>query len=104
MIFIVISDDEVVVVVVNWKMLIGYVLLLNYCNYWWVVGYVEEMDVIEKVIEVKEFDKIFLLMSDKWLLDNMFYGFVFKVCEGVEVWFDVGISIFILVFLFVNGG
>ncbi len=100
----VIDDDEKAAAAVNRKTLTGYVSLPNYRNYWRAAGYVEEMDAIEKAIEAKEFDKLPSLMSDKWLSDNTLYGSVSKVREGVEAWFDAGISTPILVPSSANGG
>ena len=42
-------------------------------------------------------------MSDKWLTDNTLFGPVSHVREGVEAWFDAGITTPILVPSSANG-
>ncbi len=100
----VIDDDKEAAAAVNRKTLTMYVQLPNYRNYWKSCGYVEEMDAIEKAIAAKEFDKLPGLMSDKWLSDNTLYGSATEVRDGIEAWFDAGVSTPIIVPSSTKGG
>jgi NAD(P)-dependent dehydrogenase (short-subunit alcohol dehydrogenase family)/alkanesulfonate monooxygenase SsuD/methylene tetrahydromethanopterin reductase-like flavin-dependent oxidoreductase (luciferase family) len=60
-------------------------------------GYVEEMAAIAKAIERGERDRIPSLMSDRWLADVTLFGTAAQVREGVEAWFDAGVTTPILV-------
>lgn len=100
----VIDDDKEAAAAVNRKTLTGYVQLPNYRNYWRACGYVEEMDAIENAIAAKEFDKLPSLMSDKWLSDNTLFGSTTDVRDGIEAWFDAGITTPIIVPSSTKGG
>ncbi len=100
----VIDDDKDAAGAVCRKTLTGYAQLPNYRNYWKQCGYVEEMDAIEKAIEAKEFDKLPSLMSDKWLSDNTLYGSATHVRDGIEAWFDAGVTTPIIVPSSTKGG
>ena len=97
MIPICISDDRAAAMERNRKTLVMYVSLPNYRNYWIEAGYVEEMAAIEKAIERGERDRIPSLMSDRWLADVTLFGTAAEVREGVEAWFDAGVTTPILV-------
>jgi alkanesulfonate monooxygenase SsuD/methylene tetrahydromethanopterin reductase-like flavin-dependent oxidoreductase (luciferase family) len=97
MIPICISDDRAAAMERNRKTLVMYVSLPNYRNYWTEAGYVEEMAAIEKAIERGERERITSLMSDRWLADVTLFGTASQVREGVEAWFDAGVSTPILV-------
>ncbi len=88
----VIDDDEKAAAAINRRILTGYVALPNYRNYWKEAGYREEMEAIEQAIARNEMDKLPSLMSDKWLSDNTLYGSVRKVRDGIEAWFDAGLT------------
>ena len=97
MIPICISDDRAAAMERNRKTLVMYVSLPNYRNYWIEAGYVEEMAAIAKAIERGERDRIPSLMSDRWLADVTLFGTAAQVREGVEAWFDAGVTTPILV-------
>jgi alkanesulfonate monooxygenase SsuD/methylene tetrahydromethanopterin reductase-like flavin-dependent oxidoreductase (luciferase family) len=97
MIPICISDDRAAAMERNRKTLVMYVSLPNYRNFWTEAGYVEEMAAIAKAIERGERDRIPSLMSDRWLADVTLFGTAAQVREGVEAWFDAGVTTPILV-------
>jgi len=92
-----ISDDRAAAMERNRKTLVMYVSLPNYRNYWVEAGYVEEMAAIEKATLRGERDRITSLMSDRWLADVTLFGTAAEVREGVEAWFEAGVSTPILV-------
>src|SRR3954466_14310513 len=89
---------------VNRKTLTGYVSLPNYRNYWKEAGYVEEMEGIEKALAAGERDRVPELMSDRWLADVTLFGSAAEVRDGVEAWFEAGVSTPILVPSSTSGG
>ena len=92
-----ISDDVEAAAAVNRKTLTGYAMLPNYRNYWKEAGYVEEMEAIEKALEAGERERVPELLSDRWLADTTLFGSASTVREGVEAWFEAGVSTPILV-------
>jgi len=92
-----ISDDRAAAMERNRKTLVMYVSLPNYRNYWTEAGYVEEMAAIAKAIERGERDRIPSLLSERWLADVSLFGTAAQVREGVEAWFDAGVTTPILV-------
>jgi alkanesulfonate monooxygenase SsuD/methylene tetrahydromethanopterin reductase-like flavin-dependent oxidoreductase (luciferase family) len=100
----VIDADKQAAAAVMRRTLTGYVQLPNYRNYWKEAGYVEEMEAVEAAIARKEIDRLPSLMSDRWLADNGLYGSAAKVREGVEAWFDAGITTPIIVPSSTSGG
>ena len=100
----VIDDDAQAAAAVMRRTLTLYVQLPNYRNYWKEAGYVEEMEAIEAAIARKEFDRLPSLMGERWLADNCLYGSASKVREGIEAWFDAGISTPIIVPSSTTGG
>lgn len=92
-----ISDDVEAAKAVNRRTLTSYAHLPNYRNYWKEAGYVEEMEAIEAAIAAGENERVPELLSDRWLADCTLFGSVAEVREGVEAWFDAGISTPILV-------
>ncbi|MCP3910218.1 MAG: LLM class flavin-dependent oxidoreductase [Actinomycetia bacterium] len=99
-----IDDDREAAAAVNRRTLTGYVQLPNYRNYWKAAGYVEEMDSIEAAARAGDVESIPGLMSDAWLSDATLYGSAEEVREGVEAWFDAGITTPILVPSSTSGG
>ncbi len=99
-----ISDDVEAAAAVNRKTLMAYVGLPNYRNYWKAAGYVEEMEGIEKARAAKDFDSIPKFMHERWLNDTTLFGPLSKVREGLERWFDLGVSTPILVASSTSGG
>jgi alkanesulfonate monooxygenase SsuD/methylene tetrahydromethanopterin reductase-like flavin-dependent oxidoreductase (luciferase family) len=100
----VIDDDRDAARAVNRKTLTGYVSLPNYRNYWKEAGYVEEMEGIEKALEAGDRDAVTRFMTDRWLDDCTLSGSVAQVREGVEAWFDAGVSTPIVVPSSTSGG
>jgi alkanesulfonate monooxygenase SsuD/methylene tetrahydromethanopterin reductase-like flavin-dependent oxidoreductase (luciferase family) len=92
-----ISDDRAAAMERNRKTLVMYVSLPNYRNFWTEAGYVEEMAAIEKAIARGERDRVTQLMSDRWLADVSLFGTASQVREGVEAWFEAGVTTPILV-------
>jgi len=93
----VIDDDREAAANRNRATLSGYVALPNYRNYWKQAGYEEEMTAIEAALEAGDRAKVPELMSDRWLSSCTLYGSVSAVREGVEKWFDAGVTTPILV-------
>ena len=92
-----ISDDVEAAAAKNRKTLLFYVKLPNYREYWKKAGYEEEMTAIETAIAEKRDADIPALMSDKWLADCTLFGPPAKVRDGLEAWYDAGVSTPILV-------
>jgi alkanesulfonate monooxygenase SsuD/methylene tetrahydromethanopterin reductase-like flavin-dependent oxidoreductase (luciferase family) len=99
-----ISDDRAAAAAVMRKTLTGYVMLPNYQNYWIEAGYADDMRAIQRALACGEHDKVPSLMSDKWLADCTLYGSVAQVREGLEAWFDAGVTTPILVPSSTSGG
>ena len=100
----VISDDRDAAAALNRKTLSGYVALPNYRNYWKSAGYVEEMDACEAAIAAGDRDALATAMSDAWLSDATLYGTASQVRDGIEAWFDAGVSTPIIVPSATDGG
>jgi len=100
----VIDSDRAAAAAINRRTLTGYVALPNYRNYWKAAGYVEEMDAIEQAFAAGERDKVPSLMSDTWLSDCTLYGSATEVRDGVEAWFDAGVTTPIVVLSSTTGG
>lgn len=100
----VIDDDRAAAAAVNRRTLVGYVSLPNYRNYWKEAGYVEEMAAIEAALAAGERDRLPDLMSERWLSDVTLYGSAAEVREGVEAWFEAGVTTPILVPSSTSGG
>ncbi len=100
----VISDDREAAAAVNRRTLSGYVALPNYRNYWKSAGYEEEMTAVEVAIEAGDRDGISAAMSDRWLSDATLYGTASEVRDGIEAWFDAGVTTPIIVPSATDGG
>jgi len=100
----VISDDREAAAAVNRKTLSGYVALPNYRNYWKSAGYVEEMEACETAIANGNREALATAMSDSWLSDATLYGTASEVRDGVEAWFDAGVTTPIIVPSATDGG
>lgn len=100
----VIDDDRDAAADRNRATLTGYVALPNYRNYWKQAGYEEEMTAIEQAIAEGRRDDVPSYMSERWLSSCTLYGSVSEVREGVEAWFDAGVSTPILVPSSTSGG
>jgi len=99
-----IDDDKEAAANVLRRTLVGYVSLPNYNNYWSDAGYAEEMAAIRAAIESGERDRIPGLMTDRWLSDVTLHGSASEVRDGVEAWYDAGVTSLILVPSSTRGG
>jgi alkanesulfonate monooxygenase SsuD/methylene tetrahydromethanopterin reductase-like flavin-dependent oxidoreductase (luciferase family) len=86
----------------NRKTLTGYVALPNYRNYWKDAGFEEEMAAVEAA--GRDVEAIHAAMSDRWLDDCTLSGSAARVRDGVEAWFDAGVTTPILVPSSTSGG
>ena len=100
----VIDDDRKAAAARNRATLRGYVALPNYRNYWKEAGYEEEMAAVEAALEAGDKAAVEAAMSDRWLADCTLYGSVGEVRDGVEAWFDAGVTSPILVPSSTGGG
>ena len=100
----VIDDDRDAARAVHRRTLAGYVALPNYRNYWKAAGYEEEMTAIEGALSSGDRAAVAGLMSDRWLDDATLSGSAAQVREGVEAWFDAGVTTPILVMSSTSGG
>ncbi|MDQ3385762.1 MAG: LLM class flavin-dependent oxidoreductase [Actinomycetota bacterium] len=100
----VIDDDREAARAVHRRTLAGYVALPNYRNYWKAAGYEDEMTAIEEALAAKDRDAVPGLMGDRWLDDATLSGSAAQVREGVEAWFDAGVTTPILVMSSTRGG
>lgn len=99
-----IADDRAAAAAVMRKTLTMYIMLPHYQNYWIEAGYEEEMRAIQKALAAGQQDKLPALMSDAWLADVTLFGSVTEVRQGVEAWFDAGVTTPILVPSSARGG
>ncbi len=88
----------------NRKTLQGYVALPNYRNYWIDAGYEEEMSAVSAALTERDGDGVLAAMSDRWLDDCTLSGSVGRVRDGVDAWFDAGVTSPILVPSSTSGG
>ena len=100
----VIDDDIEAARARNRKTLQGYVALPNYRNYWIDAGYEEEMSAVSVALEARDKDGVVAAMSDRWLDDCTLSGPANRVRDGVEAWFDAGVTSPILVPSSTSGG
>ena len=100
----VIDDDVEAARARNRKTLQGYVALPNYRNYWIDAGYEEEMTAVASALAAQDQDALFVAMSDAWLDDCTLSGSADRVRDGLEAWFDAGVSAPILVPSSTSGG
>lgn len=88
----VIDDDLEAARARNRKTLQGYVALPNYRNYWIDAGYEAEMTAAKTAIDARDTDALLAAMSDAWLDDCTLSGSADRVRNGVEAWFDAGVT------------
>jgi alkanesulfonate monooxygenase SsuD/methylene tetrahydromethanopterin reductase-like flavin-dependent oxidoreductase (luciferase family) len=100
----VIDDDIGAARARNRKTLQGYVALPNYRNYWIEAGYEEEMAAVTSALEVRDSDAVVAAMSDRWLDDCTLSGPVGRVREGIDAWFDAGLTAPVVVPSSTSGG
>lgn len=99
-----ISDDRDAAAAVNRRTLTMYLGFPNYRNYWKDAGYREEMEAVEAAQAAGEPDALPGLMTDRWLADCTLYGSQAEVREGIEAWYDAGLTTPILVPSSATGG
>jgi alkanesulfonate monooxygenase SsuD/methylene tetrahydromethanopterin reductase-like flavin-dependent oxidoreductase (luciferase family) len=87
----VIDEDRAAAEAVHRKTLSMYLTLPNYRNYWKQAGYVEEMEAVEKALE-SDPSSLTSVMSDAWLRDCTLSGSVAEVRDGIEAWWEVGVT------------
>ncbi len=100
----VIDDDVEAARARNRKTLQGYVALPNYRNYWIEAGYEAEMAGVIAGLEARDSDAVLAAMSDRWLDDCTLSGSVSRVRDGIEAWFDAGVTAPIVVPSSTSGG
>ena len=88
----VIDDDLDAARARNRATLQGYVALPNYRNYWIEAGYEAEMHAAKAAIDAGDSDALIAAMSDAWLDDCTLSGPAGRVRDGVEAWFDAGVT------------
>ena len=88
----------------NRRTLLSYVALPNYRNYWIDAGYGAEMSAATAALEAGDRETAMQAMSDAWLDDCTLSGPVDRVRQGVEAWFDAGVSTPIIVPSSTSGG
>lgn len=99
-----VSDDRAAAAAVHRRTLTTYVGFPNYVNYWKAAGYQEEMEAIEAARDAGDRDGVMALMTDDWLADVTLHGSAGEVRDGLEAWYDAGVSTPILVPSSVSGG
>ncbi|MFW2333412.1 LLM class flavin-dependent oxidoreductase [Ilumatobacter sp.] len=100
----VIDDDLDAARARNRKTLQGYVALPNYRNYWFEAGYEDEMTAVQAALDARDPDAVLAAMSDRWLDDCTLSGSVTRVRDGIEAWFDAGVTAPIVVPSSTSGG
>lgn len=100
----VIDDDLHAARARNRKTLQGYVALPNYRNYWSEAGYDAEMSAVADALAARDSDAVLAAMSDRWLDDCTLSGSIERVRDGVDAWFDAGVTSPILVPSSTSGG
>jgi alkanesulfonate monooxygenase SsuD/methylene tetrahydromethanopterin reductase-like flavin-dependent oxidoreductase (luciferase family) len=88
----VIDDDIDAARARNRKTLQGYVALPNYRNYWIEAGYEAEMNAAKAAIDAGDTEALEAAMTDAWLDDCTLSGPAGRVRDGVEAWFDAGVT------------
>ncbi len=100
----VIDDDEQAAAAIHWRTLTGYLSLPNYRNYWAAAGYEDEMQAAASAIAEGRQADLPNLVGERWLKDTTLYGSASTVREGIEAWFDSGITTPIIVPSSTSGG
>ncbi len=100
----VIDDDLEAARARNRATLRGYVALPNYRNYWIDAGYGDEMAAVQTALDAGDQDGVLAAMSDEWLDDCTLSGPARRVREGIEAWFDAGVTNPIVVPSSTSGG
>lgn len=88
----VIDDDLDAARARNRATLQGYVALPNYRNYWIEAGYEAEMRAAKEAIDAGDTDALMVAMTDEWLDDCTLSGPAGRVRDGIDGWFDAGVT------------
>jgi alkanesulfonate monooxygenase SsuD/methylene tetrahydromethanopterin reductase-like flavin-dependent oxidoreductase (luciferase family) len=88
----VVDDDLEAARARNRKTLLGYLALPNYRNYWIEAGYEAEMSAAEAALDAGDTDGVTASMTDAWLDDCTLSGPAGRVRDGVDAWFDAGVT------------
>ena len=99
-----ISNDRDAAMEVNRRTLTMYVQLPNYRNYWKAAGYTNEMAAIEEAIAEGDRAQLPALMTEQWLADVSLFGSHNEVLDGLEAWYEAGLTTPILVPSSTSGG
>ncbi len=100
----VIDEDRDAARAIHRRTLSMYVALPNYRNYWIDAGYGEEMAAIKAALDAGDRETVPGLMSDRWLDDCTLSGSPTQVRDGIEAWFDAGVTTPIVVPSATSGG
>ena len=92
-----IDDDRAAAAAVMRRMLVGYVKLPNYQNYWIEAGYEDEMQAVRVAVARGDDAAVQAAMSDRWLSDVTLFGPAAEVRGGVDQWRAAGVRTVILV-------
>ncbi len=99
-----VSEDRDAAAAVLRRLLVPYLHLPNYRNYWVEAGYEEEMGAAQAAIAAGQTEKLPDLMSERWLRDVALFGSAAEVRAGVEAWRAAGVKTPILVPSSISGG
>ena len=92
-----IDNDRAAAAAVMRRMLVGYVKLPNYQNYWIEAGYEDEMRAVRAAVARGDDAAVQAAMSDRWLSDVTLFGPAAEVRDGVDQWRAAGVRTVILV-------
>jgi alkanesulfonate monooxygenase SsuD/methylene tetrahydromethanopterin reductase-like flavin-dependent oxidoreductase (luciferase family) len=92
-----IDNDRAAAAAVMRRMLVGYVKLPNYQNYWIEAGYEDEMRAVRAAVAGGDDAAVQAAMSDRWLSDVTLFGPAAEVRAGVDAWRAAGVRTVILV-------
>ena len=92
-----IDNDRAAAAAVMRRMLVGYVKLPNYQNYWIEAGYEDEMQAVRAAVARGDDAAVQSAMSDRWLSDVTLFGPAAEVRDGVDAWRAAGVRTVILV-------
>jgi alkanesulfonate monooxygenase SsuD/methylene tetrahydromethanopterin reductase-like flavin-dependent oxidoreductase (luciferase family) len=92
-----IDEDRAAAAAVLRRMLVNYVRLPNYQNYWIEAGYEDEMRAVRAAIAHGDEAGVQAAMSDRWLSDVTLFGSAAQVRDGVEAWRAAGVKTVIVV-------
>ncbi len=92
-----IDNDRAAAAAVMRRMLVGYVKLPNYQNYWIEAGYEDEMQTVRGAVARGDDAAVQSAMSDRWLSDVTLFGPAAEVRDGVDAWRAAGVRTVILV-------